>query len=89
MHFSSMRHEPPVDKAVTLRNQGIDVEAEYQREIQDIIHTADEKKKRRQSLVGIVVSTKCAKSITVEVYRDKLITKYNKVFRVKKKFMVT
>lgn len=64
-----------------------DIEIEYQAEIADIIKAQEEKIKRRQSLVGVVVSDKMAKTINVRVARDKLIKKYQKVITVHRKFM--
>lgn len=43
--------------------------------------------KRRQAMIGIVVSDKCSKSITVQVIREKFVAKYNKTTRVRRKFM--
>lgn len=40
----------------------------------------------KQALVGVVTSTKCAKSITITIKKDKYIPKYNKFLcRTKKK----
>mmetsp|Transcript_13814 Transcript_13814/g.23011 ORF Transcript_13814/g.23011 Transcript_13814/m.23011 type:complete len:155 (+) Transcript_13814:128-592(+) len=63
------------------------VETEYKQEIEDILQGYDEKKKRRQSLIGTVVSVKCAKSIVVKVPRSKFVPKYNKSFTVHKRIM--
>lgn len=46
-----------------------------------------ERKKRRQALVGTVVSTKCQKSITVMIKQDKFIHKYNMTLQSRKKIM--
>ncbi|KAJ1437728.1 hypothetical protein B484DRAFT_428210 [Ochromonadaceae sp. CCMP2298] len=54
------------------------VEADYKTEISDILSGYEEKKKRRQSMIGIIVSVKCAKSIVVRIPREKFISKYNK-----------
>ncbi len=59
----------------------------YQKEIEEIKQSYLERAKRKQSLVGKVVSTKCSKSITVEVHHEKLFQKYNKMVRIRKKFM--
>eukprot|EP01041_Mallomonas_annulata_P000090 gene90-123_t len=59
----------------------------YQSEVEDLRNMYIERAKRRQSMVGKVVSTKCAKSITVQVHHDKFYSKYNKMMSVRKKFM--
>lgn len=43
--------------------------------------------KRRQAMVGTIVSTKCAKSITVQVIRKIFFPKYNKWINRQRKFM--
>lgn len=63
------------------------IESEYSREIKDIEEAREEREKRRQSMIGTVVSTKNAKSITVQVIRDKFYPKYNKTLTVRKKVM--
>lgn len=72
---------------VTRRMFSIDVETEYKQEIEDVKNIYDEKKKRRQSLIGIITSDKNAKSITVEVKHLKLFAKYGKLVNVSKKIM--
>ena len=64
-----------------------DLELEYKPEIDYVLKTAEEKKKRKQALVGIVTSTKCLKSITVQVYHETLISKYQKVVTRRRKVM--
>ena len=64
-----------------------ELETEYQSEIQDILRNYEEKSKRRQALVGTVVSTKNLKSIVVKVARKKYVTKYDKTFNVHKRIM--
>lgn len=53
------------------------MEKEYASEIKDIWNSYDEKKKRKQSKVGVVVSTKCTKTINVEYAFRKFYPKYN------------
>ena len=65
----------------------VSVEKEYQGEIQDILTQYEERKKRRQALVGEVVSVKCAKSITVRVEYQKYFPKYDKYVSRHNKFM--
>ncbi|RYH10253.1 30S ribosomal protein S17 [archaeon] len=47
----------------------------------------EERKKRRQALVGEVVSVKCSKSITVRVEYQKYFPKYDKHISRHNKFM--
>jgi small subunit ribosomal protein S17 len=72
---------------VTSRMFSMDVETEYKQEIEDVKHIYDEKKKRRQSLIGIITSDKNEKSVTVEVKHLKLFAKYGKLVNVSKKIM--
>jgi small subunit ribosomal protein S17 len=60
---------------------------EYKQEINDLWETYAMRQARRQCLVGIVTSTKNAKSITVTVTRQKLIKKYRKWISRRKRFM--
>lgn len=60
---------------------------EYQDEIKDLWDTYAARETRKQSMVGVVTSTKCAKSITVTVTRQKLVPKYRKLVNTRKKFM--
>ena len=64
-----------------------EMQQEYSKEIADIMESYEERKKRKQSLVGIVTSTKCAKSITIQVEHEKYYPKYNKYIRSRKKVM--
>lgn len=63
------------------------IETEYKTEIAEILTSYDENKKRRQALVGVVVSTSCAKSITVRVIHQTLVAKYNKLKNVQRRIM--
>lgn len=63
------------------------METEYQGEIKDILTQYEERKKRKQALVGEVVSVKCAKSITVRVEYQKYFPKYDKHISRHNKFM--
>jgi len=65
----------------------LDREADYKKEISDILHDYDERKERRQSLVGTIVSTKNQKTVSVQVLREKFFPKYNKVLSARKKVM--
>ena len=60
---------------------------EYKQEINDLWETYAMRQARRQCLVGIVTSTKNAKSITVTVTRQKLVKKYRKWISRRKRFM--
>ena len=64
-----------------------EMQQEYAKEIADIMHSYEERKKRKQSLVGIITSTKCAKSITIQVEHEKYFPKYNKYIKSRKKVM--
>jgi small subunit ribosomal protein S17 len=71
-------------------NPAIDNKAlvnEYKQEIKDLWDTYAARETRKQSMVGVVTSTKCAKSITVTVTRQKLVPKYRKLVNTRKKFM--
>ena len=57
--------------------QAVELEKEYASEIKDIWNSYEEKKKRKQSKVGVVVSTKCTKTINVEYAFRKFYPKYN------------
>lgn len=65
----------------------LSLEKDYEEEIADIMNVYDERKKRRQALVGNVVSTSCAKSITVRVEHEKYFPKYNKRAKTHRKIM--
>jgi len=60
---------------------------EYAPEVADVLKDYEERAKRKQSLMGIVTSTKNAKSITVMVQHDKFFPKYNKVLKRRRKVM--
>jgi small subunit ribosomal protein S17 len=63
------------------------MQQEYAKEIADIMHGYEERKKRKQSLVGVITSTKSAKSITVQVEHEKFFPKYNKSVKARKNVM--
>lgn len=63
------------------------VEVEYKAEIAAIQKRYEDRKVRRQALVGTVVSTKNPKTLSVRVVHRRLITKYNKYVNVQKKVM--
>ena len=60
---------------------------DYKKEIKDLWASYALKDKQKNCMVGVVSSTKCAKSITVTVTRQKLVPKYNKFINTRKKFM--
>lgn len=60
---------------------------EYKKEIKDLWEMYAMRRARRQCMVGIVTSTKNAKSITVTVTRQKLVKKYRKWISRRKRFM--
>ena len=60
---------------------------EYASEMADIEAEYVNRKARRQALVGVVISNKMNKSITVDVRRPKYVDKYQKVIYKKRMFM--
>ena len=71
----------------TLTNVRKGDSSEYKKEVADILQDYDERKQRRQALVGVIVSDKNHKTISVQVLREKFFPKYNKVLRARKKIM--
>ena len=63
------------------------IELEYKKEIDDIYQKYADKKDRKQALVGIVVSVKCSKSITVKVPVKRHNAKYDKYYDIHRRFM--
>ena len=61
--------------------------AEYELEITDVLKRAEIRKDRRSCLVGIVVSDKNEKSVTIKVDREKYYPKYQVTLNRTKKFM--
>jgi small subunit ribosomal protein S17 len=72
--------------AVTAHSYSEDAK-EYASEISDIEAEYERNKARRQALVGVVISNKAAKSITVDVRRPKYVAKYEKTIYKKRMFM--
>ena len=64
-----------------------DLSSNYSMEVSDILSDYEERKKRKQSLIGTVVSTSNTKTISVQVTRQKFFPKYNKVLNARKKIM--
>jgi small subunit ribosomal protein S17 len=62
-------------------------EAEYEKEIADIEKDYEERRKRKQAMIGVVVSDKCSKSVTIKVEHEKYFSKYDKFVTRSKKFM--
>ena len=60
---------------------------EYQEEIHSVMEKYDLQKRTKHSMIGRVLSTKCAKSITVAIHRKKYIPKYQTYLRHTKKVM--
>ena len=63
------------------------LEQDYQKEIQDVLVEYDERKKRRQAKIGTIVSTKNAKTISVEIQYEKFFPKYQTSLRRTRKIM--
>jgi ribosomal protein S17 len=73
-----------------MNNTGIryfSIEDVYQNEISYILKGYVDKKERKQSLIGYVVSTKCKKSLLVRIGHQKYFAKYNKFMNVYEKVM--
>ena len=62
-------------------------ELEYEQEIKDILQMYSDRDKRRQCLIGKVMSTKCSKSITVKTHNKYFHAKYGVFKRSMKKVM--
>jgi small subunit ribosomal protein S17 len=62
-------------------------EIEFSGEVKDILGEYEFRRKRHGSLLGLVVSQKCSKSVTVRVEHQKLYPKYNAVLTSRKKIM--
>ncbi len=79
---------PPPPPPPQSQPQSYDQEyEEYKTEIEDIMKAKDAKEKRKQAIIGQVVSTKNAKTITIKVNRYTYIPKYQTYRRKTKKFM--
>lgn len=63
------------------------LEKEYEAEVKDILTQYEERQKRRQAKIGVVVSTRCAKSITVKYAYEKYFPKYDKYITRHRKLM--
>lgn len=64
------------------------VEEEYKVELEQLYKDYEKRMETKQALIGVVTSTKCAKSITITIKKDKYIPKYNKYLCRTKKKMV-
>ena len=74
-------------KTVTASDVDMSLADEYAPEVADVLKDYEERAKRKQSLMGIITSTKNSKSITVMVQHDKFYPKYNKVMKRRSKIM--
>lgn len=68
-------------------SHNVDLEVEYKDEIADIWKEYDDRRKRKQSKIGVVVSNKAAKSISVEIRHVKYYPKYNALIPRHRKIM--
>lgn len=82
--ISWMSSRPPVGNNVIVPEN---VEVEYKTEIEDILKQYESKLARRQAKVGVVVSDKNAKSISVQVEHAKYFPKYNKYMNKRRNIM--
>lgn len=64
-----------------------ELEEQYKDEIQQIHDDYAHRKKIKNSIVGIVVSTMCQKSVSVEYYHNRHFPKYQAVLPVRRKLM--
>ncbi len=65
----------------------IDVSKEFESEIKDVNAVYDEREKVRSHLIGKVISDKCSKSVTVEVFYENFVQKYQMFKRGRSKIM--
>ena len=82
-HISASRFLSTVVDATNMA----DIETEYKSEIDELQTKYEERRKRRQSIVGLVTSTKNAKTITVTYQHPKFYPKYNTYISTKRKVM--
>ena len=61
---------------------------EYQKELRELHENYEQRKERRNCLVGVVTSTKNDKTITVTVTRQKLVKKYRSYLTRRRRFQV-
>lgn len=64
-----------------------EIEQEYKKEIDEILSKYDENKRRSQEIIGVVVSTKASKTITVKYFHRKYFRKYNAHVSIRRKVM--
>ena len=74
-------------KTITAADVDMSLADEYAPEVADVLKDYEERAKRKQSLMGVITSTKNSKSITVMVQHDKFYPKYNKVIKRRSKIM--
>ena len=63
------------------------LEEEYKKEIGEIHEEYKDREKRRNSIMGVVVSTMCQKSISVQYYHNRFYPKYHCILPVRRKVM--
>lgn len=87
--FRSVLTAPLVRSVARLETRffSVTLEQDYQKEIKDVLHEYEERKKRRQAKIGTVVSTKNAKTISVEIQYEKFFPKYHTSLRRTRKIM--
>ena len=72
-----MLPDMPIEKA----------ELEFKEEVEIIQQRMDDKERKKQELIGVVVSTKCSKSITVRIENRHFNRKYQVMVRSHRKKM--
>ncbi len=63
------------------------LEEEYKKEIGEIHEEYKDRERRRNSIMGVVVSTMCQKSISVQYYHNRFYPKYQCILPVRRKIM--
>jgi small subunit ribosomal protein S17 len=63
------------------------LEEEYKKEIGEIQEEYKDRARRRNSILGVVVSTMCQKSISVQYYHNRFYPKYHCTLPVRRKIM--
>ena len=63
------------------------LEEEYKKEIGEIHEEYKDRERRRNSIMGVVVSTMCQKSVSVQYYHNRFYPKYHCILPVRRKVM--
>jgi small subunit ribosomal protein S17 len=85
LRFQSTTASTPSSSSSSVNSQNL--EEEYKTEIADILTDYENRMKRRQAKIGTVVSTKNAKTISVEIEYQRYFPKYDTYLRRTRKIM--